>query len=156
MILGIVATLCALTFSQRDIAGTDVIYVEEADGTIHKCMWSDVELFVEQNIDDIDNALDYLTVDGKFNYGTVAGTADSINLTCSPVVTELTAGLIVYFVADSANTGAATLVVDGLAEKNIYEASDISELDAGDIAAGMAVQLLYDGTQWQQISQSGN
>jgi len=25
-----------------------------------------------------------------------------------------------------------------------------------DIAAGMAVQLLYDGTQWQQISQSGN
>ena len=90
------------------------------------------------------------------NLGAVSGTADSIHLTYVPVFDSLQTGMTLFFIADSANTGAATLTVDGLAEKNIYESHDISALEANDIRAGMAVQLMYDGTQWQQMSQSGN
>ena len=84
----------------------------------------------------------------------VNGKADSLVADFDPDLT-LAAGLIVYFVADSANTGAATITVDGV-EDAIKEASDNSDLDANDIKAGMAVELLFDGTNWQQISQSGN
>jgi len=143
-------------FTQRDISTSDILYVAGSDGEQYKYKWSDVEVFVEQNIDDLDNALNDLVVDGGINYASVSGKADSIYLDCDPNITALTAGLVIYFVADSANTGATTCVVDGLTEKNIYEAGDVSALDAGDIAAGMAVQIIYDGTQWQQISQSGN
>ena len=90
------------------------------------------------------------------NYGAVSGKADSIHLTYSPVFDSLQTGLSLFFIADSANTGAATITVDALAEKNIYEAYDKSALEANDIKAGMAVMLMYDGTQWQQMSQSGN
>jgi hypothetical protein len=58
-------------------------------------------------------------------------------------------------VAEAANTGNADIYVDGV-QKDIYEASDVSELEAGDIANGAYVILKYDGTQFQQVSQSGN
>lgn len=90
------------------------------------------------------------------NYGAVSGKADSIHLTFSPVFDSLQTGMTLFFIADSANTGATTLNVDALAEKNIYEAHDKSALEANDIKAGMPVMLMYDGTQWQQMSQSGN
>jgi len=91
-----------------------------------------------------------------FNYGTVGGTANAITLDYTIDFDALGAGLIVTFIADSANTGATTLTVDALTTKNLYEAHDKSALDANDIKAGMIVMCMYDGTQWQQISQSGN
>jgi len=152
-----VSLILGYTFSGRNIQPTDVLIITESDEeTRHKVKWSDVEVFVEQNIDEIDNALDKLTVDGTFNYAaTVSGTADSIYLDCDPNLTELTAGLIIYFIADSTVTGAATLVVDGLAEKAIFE-GDSTAVDSGDIIIGTPVQIFYDGNQWVQISQSGN
>jgi len=86
----------------------------------------------------------------------VAGTGDAITLDFTPDFPDLAAGLVVIFIAEAPNTGAATLTIDGGNTKNIYEANDISALEANDIKNGMAVELLYDGTQWQQISQSGN
>ncbi len=97
------------------------------------------------------------TVTAEFlNFGAVSGTADSIHLTYSPVFDSLQTGMALFFIADSANTGAATITVDALAEKSIKEAHDKSALEANDIKAGMPVLLMYDGTQWQQMSQSGN
>ena len=94
---------------------------------------------------------------GGINFATAAmvtGTADSIVVDFAPDLT-LTVGLIVEFVAEAANTGATELTVDDVV-KNIYETSDISALEANDIRNTMYVSLRYDGTQWQQISQSGN
>ena len=95
-------------------------------------------------------------ITGTVNVGVVAGDADSLNLTCSPSYSALATGMTVFFIADSANTTAVTCVLDGLAEKAVKECHDNSALDANDIKAGQAVLLIYDGTNFQQISQSGN
>ncbi|MFC1612913.1 beta strand repeat-containing protein [Patescibacteria group bacterium] len=86
----------------------------------------------------------------------VAGDGDDITLNFVPDLAALAAGLEVKFLAEAANTGAATLAIDGGTAKAIIEASDLSALDANDIRNAMIVHLVYDGTQWQQISQSGN
>ncbi len=99
-----------------------------------------------------------LNVQGStYNFATAAmvtGTGDSIVVDFTPDLT-LAAGLMITFVAESANTGAAELTVDGVV-KDLYESSDISALEANDIRSGSTVQVIYDGTQFQQISQSGN
>ncbi len=86
----------------------------------------------------------------------VAGTADAITIDFTPNFPALVAGLEVKFIAEAANTGAATLAIDGGTAKNIYESSDVSALEANDIRSGAMVHLIYDGTQFQMISQSGN
>jgi hypothetical protein len=86
----------------------------------------------------------------------VAGTGDAITMDFSPDFPALVAGLQVSFVAEAANTGATTLAIDGGTAKAVVEASDGSALEAGDIASGSVVTLVYDGTSWQQVSQSGN
>lgn len=86
----------------------------------------------------------------------VGGTANAITIDFTPDYKTLEAGDEITFVAEAANTGATTLNIDGTGAKNVYEASDISALEANDIRSGMVVKLIYDGTQFQQISQSGN
>lgn len=90
------------------------------------------------------------------NYVAVGGTADALTADFTPDLGDLITGLKVVFVADSSNTGATTIAIDGGDAKSIFETHDISELEANDIRAGMVVEIIYDGTQWQQISQSGN
>ena len=96
---------------------------------------------------------------GGYNFATAAmltGGADSLVIDFDPDIPALTPGLTVEFVAEAANGGVCSLSVDGGAWKQIFEATDISALEAGDIANTMFVTLKYDGTQWQQTSQSGN
>lgn len=96
---------------------------------------------------------------GTFNFATasmVTGTADSIDIDFTSDLPTASAGLAIMFVAEAANTGATTIVIDGGTETAVVEGSDGSALEAGDIASGMLVHLVYDGTSWVQISQSGN
>ena len=88
----------------------------------------------------------------------VTGTADSIVIDFVTNLPALTAGLEVTFIAEGSNTGAATLILDGGAEKNIYEevGAAPNTLEANDIRTGMIVRVLYDGTRWVIISPSGN
>lgn len=87
-----------------------------------------------------------------------AGTANAITLDFSPNIPGLHQGLRVSFIADSANTGATTLSIDGGTAKNIYEevGAAPNALDANDIRAGAVIDLLYDGTQWIMLNPSGN
>jgi len=85
--------------------------------------------------------------------GTAGGTADAITLTLSPAITAYAAGQEFRWKASaSANTGAATVAVSGLAAKAL-EIND-SALSAGDHAANKYYRGLYDGTAFQieQIS----
>jgi hypothetical protein len=94
-----------------------------------------------------------------YNFGSAAavgGSADAIAIDFTPNLASLVAGLTVTFVAEAANTGAATLAIDGGTAKAINESADNSALEANDIRSGSVVTLVYDGTQWQQTSQSGN
>ena len=75
----------------------------------------------------------------------------------SPDFPALAAGLAITFIAEAANTGAATLAIDGGDAKDIKEYNGaIGALDANDIRSGQVVTIVYDGTQWVMMSPSGN
>jgi hypothetical protein len=84
----------------------------------------------------------------------VGGTGDAITLDYDPDLPS--SATMVTFIAEANNTGATTINIDESGAINVYEAHDISALEANDIKNGMAVMLIFDGTQWQQVNQSGN
>lgn len=89
-------------------------------------------------------------------FGTEVGTADVYAMNPLPVFTANTAyraGSAYTFIAVNANTGASTFNVNGLGAKAIKK--NVSDaLAAGDIKAGQAVTLIYDGTNFQIASKT--
>jgi predicted RecA/RadA family phage recombinase len=75
--------------------------------------------------------------------GTVGGTADAITLTTASTYQTLENGITLSFKAGSAITGASTINVDGLGEKDIRRIGD-SATQAGDIVANGVYLLRYD------------
>ena len=71
-----------------------------------------------------------------------------VAFTGASVITSYTAGLAVTMFTARANTGAATIVVNGLAPINVLNPDD-SPLVAGQIPANSVVQLVFDGTDFQ-------
>lgn len=87
--------------------------------------------------------------DGAFQYvGTVGGTANAITLTPAPAITTYTAGQGFSFKVSSANSGAVTVAVSGLAAKNLTKRG-ATALGSGDLPANSLVYIQYDGTQFQ-------
>ncbi len=82
---------------------------------------------------------------------TVGGTADAIVLTPVPAISAYAAGQSFSFNASGANTGAVTVDVSGLGARNVTK-NGVLALAAGDIAAGAAIRLQYDGTRFQLVS----
>lgn len=80
-------------------------------------------------------------------YAADAGANDTYVITLSPVPTSYTNGMIVYFKANTANTGAATINVNSLGAKTIVKYVSTTLAD-GDIAAGMFCTVIYDGTNF--------
>ena len=86
--------------------------------------------------------------------GTIAGT-NTITAVGTPVVTAYATNQTFRFLSAGANTGPTTLNIDGLGPKNVMKAASSGPvaLVAGDIpAAGIVLQVTYDGTQFQIIS----
>jgi hypothetical protein len=75
--------------------------------------------------------------------GTVGGSANAVTLTSLSTYQALESGLFVAFKAASANTGAATLNLDGLGAKAIRKPGDVA-LSAGEIAANGHYLVVYD------------
>lgn len=88
---------------------------------------------------------------GVLPYAADAGSDDTYVVTLSPVPASYTAGMTVRFKANTANTGAATLNVNGLGAKTIVKSKDLT-LHTGDIKAGQIVDVIYDGTNFQLLS----
>ena len=89
ILLFVVASMVLFSFpyANRDIATDDILIVTEADETTYHYMkWSDVEIFVEKNLDTFSSAI-------VNTMPTVTGTADSVYLDYTPNVSTLTAGL---------------------------------------------------------------
>lgn len=91
---------------------------------------------------------------GSFSYGPDTGTANAYVVAASPALVSYGAGDGVSFVAVNANTGAATINVNGLGLQAIKEAGG-GALTRGDILAGQLVTVEYDGTNFQMVSQQG-
>lgn len=91
----------------------------------------------------------------SYIYAADSGGSDAYAITLSPAITAYVTGQIFLFKANTANTGAATLNVNGIGAKTIKKNKDQTLAD-GDIKAGALVLVQYDGTDLQMLSQISN
>jgi hypothetical protein len=89
-----------------------------------------------------DNAITYLT--------SVAGT-NTITAVGAVGMTAYATGQRFTFVSAGANTGAATININSIGAKALTK-NGTTALSAGDIPSGAAVEVVYDGTQFQVVS----
>lgn len=80
---------------------------------------------------------------------TDGGVANALAVTV-PGLSSLFMGLTLVVIPAAANTGATTITINGLGAANITIGS--TPLGAGSIAAGVAAQMIYDGTNFQLIN----
>jgi hypothetical protein len=73
-----------------------------------------------------------------------------ISLPVAPTALADITGLPIAFKANTSNTGAATLAVNGLTAKPIKKNVSVA-LDTGDILAGQVITVVYDGTNFQMV-----
>lgn len=83
---------------------------------------------------------------------TSSGT-DAYAVTQTPAPSSYTSGMVVNFVANFANSAAATLNVNSLGAKDLKKEVS-ADLETGDILNGQMVAAIYDGTAFQMISPS--
>ena len=91
-----------------------------------------------------DNTLTYLT--------TIAGT-NVITAVAPVLMSAYATGQTFYFIAAGGNTGAVTVNINAIGAKSVKK-TDGSALVSGDILTGAAVQIMYDGTNFQLLSDS--
>jgi hypothetical protein len=91
-----------------------------------------------------DSTLTYLT--------TVAGT-NVITAVAPVLMSAYATGQTFYFLAAGGNTGAVTVNINAIGAKAVKK-TDGSALISGDILTGAAVQIMYDGTNFQLLSDS--
>lgn len=94
-----------------------------------------------------------VTQDGTELWLSVSGT-NTITATATPTVAAYYTGQTFRFVPAVTNTGAVTVNIDGVGAKAITK-SGSTALVAGDLTAGVSVQVTYDGTQFQLITGAG-
>jgi hypothetical protein len=90
-------------------------------------------------------------------YGAASGAANAYEVELIPIPTAYQAGMMLTFKANSPNTGAATLNINGLGAKTIKKLVT-TDLAANDIILGQMVIVIYDGTNFQFLNppSSGN
>lgn len=93
--------------------------------------------------------------DGAIDYAPDTGVANAYVIALSPALTAHVVGMPIHFMAANANTGASTLNVNGLGVKDISKNFD-QPLAAGDIKAGQIITVVWDGVDYQVISQGEN
>lgn len=87
--------------------------------------------------------------------GTSGGTANALTLTLSPAISAYVAGQTFRFIAGLANTGAATLQINGIASpKNILSSYTGSPLVAGNILSGSVYEVVYSGSDFILTNES--
>lgn len=84
-------------------------------------------------------------------YAVDSAGSDAYVIAPSPAITSYVAGQIFVFQAGTANTGAATLNVNGLGPKSVKR-NAIVDLVTGDIVVNQIVTVVYDGTNMQLTS----
>lgn len=91
---------------------------------------------------------------GTWLYAADGGASDAYAITLAPVPAAYAAGMMLFFKPNTANTGAATLNVNGLGAKTIKKAGSL-DLETGDLLTGIIYQVIYDGTNFQLLGQTG-
>jgi hypothetical protein len=96
-------------------------------------------------------------ITGSMNYCADAGSTDAYACNLSPAIAAYRTGTRYTFLANTINTGAATLNLNSLGAKTIkkWVGAAKADLTTGDIQAGQQVDVIYDGTDLQMLSQLG-
>lgn len=92
---------------------------------------------------------------GQQIYAADAQANDTYVITLAPAITAYVAGQMFNFKANTSNTGACTLNVNGLGAKTIKKQVS-TDTASGDILAGQVVTVVYDGTNFQMMSGLGS
>jgi len=87
-----------------------------------------------------------------WNYGVDAGAVDDYAITLTPAPTAYATGQGFVVKVNTANTGAATLNVNGLGVKAIKKNHD-QDLEDGDVEAASYISVIYDGTNFELVGQ---
>lgn len=87
---------------------------------------------------------------GAATFITVTGT-DTLTGTVVPALSAYSTGNQFSFLVANTNTGAVTINVDGIGSKAITR-TGTTALVAGDMVAGQAVEIIYDGTRFQLVN----
>jgi hypothetical protein len=97
------------------------------------------------------------TNDGTQYYGVDSGSNDTYVVSVGDIA-AYSAGMVVNFKANTANTGAATLNVNSLGAKTIKKivTGTSSDLDDNDITATQIVSVIYNGTDFIMASPTRN
>jgi hypothetical protein len=113
-------------------------------------------------IADVSGDSDAISVDylqkGSLIYGADNSvTANTYTVPMTPALSgsNYTVGMVVNFKANLANTGGVTLNVNGFGAASVFKNYNVP-LVANDIQSGQMVTVMYDGTNWQMLSQIGN
>ena len=89
--------------------------------------------------------------DGVITYLTSVSGTDTITAVAAVGMTAYATGQKFTFVSAGANTGAATININSIGAKALTK-NGATALSAGDIPSGAAVEVVYDGTQFQVVS----
>lgn len=90
-------------------------------------------------------------------YALDAEADDDYEIALSPAIVGYEVGALYRFRANTANTGAATLDINGVGAQAIKKLAGgvTTALETGDIRAGQWVAVVWDGTNFQMTSASG-
>lgn len=91
---------------------------------------------------------------GTWLYAADAGASDTYAVTLAPAPAAYATGMMLFVKVNTGNTGAATLDVNALGAKTIKKFGTL-DLETGDLLAGVIYQFVYDGTNFQLLSQIG-
>lgn len=89
--------------------------------------------------------------DNTFQYLTSVSGTDVVTATAAVGMTAYVTGQRFTLVAAGTNTGAVTLNINSIGAKAVTK-NGTTALAAGDIASGQAIEVVYDGTQFQLSS----
>lgn len=137
-----------LTGNQLTLGGT------VSAGVIVECTWSQpVAIGTPSDGTVSPIKLTQATIGGEYaTIGSIAGT-NTITGTITGIA-SYAPGQTFRFIAAASNTGAVTINLNALGAKAITK-SGSTPLEAGDIAIGASIQIVYDGTQFQLTSGAG-
>jgi len=92
----------------------------------------------------------------EFNYASVAGT-NALTASMRVTPTGYITGAVYIIKIASNNTGSVTLNLNSLGAKTLRKFTNgvLTNLEGGDLIAGMLIQVLYDGTYFQVIGGLG-
>jgi hypothetical protein len=136
-------------------AGLVIVYHNHSvDGRGFYLLLDPVRPFNSTNIETEITAGKWALVPAKeISHATAAGT-DTYTATLAPAITAYATDLKAYIKFTNANTGPATINLNGLGAKSIVKSGTIA-LEAGDISSGQILCLVYDGANFQVVGGGG-